>query len=142
MCQFSFIIILFCSGHVAHHFFFTKVPHYHLAEATKAIRGVLDKYPGVYKRRSCYHFLYEFLRFASTYILKVLYFKIEYCLSLSITPRNKTKIVLIFCGISYLNIWAYFEGYILFSFPMLCNSFGNDEDNIIFNGETCYQKCL
>jgi len=49
-------------GHVAHHFFFTKVPHYHLPEATRAIRKVLEKYPGTYKRRSCYHFLYEFLR--------------------------------------------------------------------------------
>uniref|UniRef100_A0A915DCA4 Fatty acid desaturase domain-containing protein n=1 Tax=Ditylenchus dipsaci TaxID=166011 RepID=A0A915DCA4_9BILA len=49
-------------GHVAHHFFFTKVPHYHLMEATKAIRSVLEQYPGTYKRRSCYHFLYEFLR--------------------------------------------------------------------------------
>jgi len=49
-------------GHVAHHFFFTKIPHYHLMEATKAIRSVMGDYPGVYKRRSCYHFLFEFLR--------------------------------------------------------------------------------
>jgi omega-3 fatty acid desaturase (delta-15 desaturase) len=49
-------------GHVAHHFFFTKIPHYHLAEATLSIRGVLDQYPGAYKRRNCYLFLLEFLR--------------------------------------------------------------------------------
>jgi len=49
-------------GHVAHHFFFTKIPHYHLSEATSAVRGVLEQYPGIYKRRSCYHFLFEFLR--------------------------------------------------------------------------------
>jgi omega-3 fatty acid desaturase (delta-15 desaturase) len=49
-------------GHVAHHFFFTKIPHYHLMEATKAIRGVMEKYPGTYKRKSCYHFVFEFLR--------------------------------------------------------------------------------
>lgn len=51
-----------CLGHVAHHFFFTKIPHYHLLEATKAIRSVLAKYPGAYKRRSCYHNVFEFLR--------------------------------------------------------------------------------
>lgn len=49
-------------GHVAHHFFFTKIPHYHLMEATDAIRKVLAPYKNVYKRRSCYDFLYEFLR--------------------------------------------------------------------------------
>jgi len=50
------------NGHVAHHFFFTKIPHYHLLEATQAIGKVLEKYPGVYKRQSCYQFVYEFLR--------------------------------------------------------------------------------
>lgn len=49
-------------GHVAHHFFFTKVPHYHLMEATHAIRSVLANYPGAYKRRSCTFNLFEFLR--------------------------------------------------------------------------------
>jgi len=49
-------------GHVAHHFFFTKIPHYHLPEATVAIRKVLEQYPGAYKQKTCYHFLLEFLR--------------------------------------------------------------------------------
>jgi fatty acid desaturase len=49
-------------GHVAHHFFFTKIPHYHLLEATKAISNVMKDYPGAYKRRNCYLNLFEFLR--------------------------------------------------------------------------------
>jgi omega-3 fatty acid desaturase (delta-15 desaturase) len=49
-------------GHVAHHFFFTKIPHYHLTEATKAIRQVMSEYPGAYKQRNCYLNLFEFLR--------------------------------------------------------------------------------
>ncbi|KAI6238173.1 Fatty acid desaturase, type 1 domain-containing protein [Aphelenchoides fujianensis] len=49
-------------GHVAHHFFFTKIPHYHLPEATKALREVLSAYPGAYKQRPCYATLFEFLR--------------------------------------------------------------------------------
>uniref|UniRef100_A0A914GWU5 Fatty acid desaturase domain-containing protein n=1 Tax=Globodera rostochiensis TaxID=31243 RepID=A0A914GWU5_GLORO len=49
-------------GHVAHHFFFTRIPHYHLPEATRCIRKVLDKYPGTYKRKSNYDFLFQFLR--------------------------------------------------------------------------------
>ncbi|KAH7695664.1 Fatty acid desaturase family protein, partial [Aphelenchoides avenae] len=50
-------------GHVVHHFFPWKIPHYHLTEATKAIRSLLEeKYPGVYKRRSCYLFVLELIR--------------------------------------------------------------------------------
>uniref|UniRef100_A0A915ERN7 Fatty acid desaturase domain-containing protein n=1 Tax=Ditylenchus dipsaci TaxID=166011 RepID=A0A915ERN7_9BILA len=49
-------------GHVAHHFFYTKIPHYHLSEATKAICTVLEQYPGLYKQQKCYMFLLEFLR--------------------------------------------------------------------------------
>nr|QCY50866.1 delta-12 fatty acid desaturase [Cephalobus sp. DWF1301] len=49
-------------GHVAHHFFFTKIPHYHLPEATVAIQKVLAPYKNIYKKRSCYDFLLEFLR--------------------------------------------------------------------------------
>ncbi|KAK0398455.1 hypothetical protein QR680_002595 [Steinernema hermaphroditum] len=49
-------------GHVAHHFFFTKIPHYHLLEATEAIKKVLAPYPGAYKRRTQFDFLLEYLR--------------------------------------------------------------------------------
>ncbi|VDM24401.1 unnamed protein product [Toxocara canis] len=48
-------------GHVAHHFFFTRIPHYHLMEATEAIKAVLEPYKGAYKSQSCYDFILEFL---------------------------------------------------------------------------------
>ncbi|VDK45857.1 unnamed protein product [Gongylonema pulchrum] len=47
-------------GHVAHHFFFTKIPHYHLMEATAAIRRVLEPYHA-YRCKSNYDFLLEYL---------------------------------------------------------------------------------
>uniref|UniRef100_A0A7E4VSV9 FA_desaturase domain-containing protein n=1 Tax=Panagrellus redivivus TaxID=6233 RepID=A0A7E4VSV9_PANRE len=49
-------------GHVAHHFFFTKIPHYHLLEATEAIKKVLAPYQGAYKIKSNYDHLFEFCR--------------------------------------------------------------------------------
>ncbi|KAI6181259.1 Fatty acid desaturase, type 1 domain-containing protein [Aphelenchoides besseyi] len=48
--------------HVAHHFFFTKIPHYHLPAATEAVKKVLSRYPGCYKSVSTYDHLLEFLR--------------------------------------------------------------------------------
>ncbi len=48
-------------GHVAHHLFFTQLPHYHLKEATAAIVKFLEPY-GVYKKRTSYDFLWEFCR--------------------------------------------------------------------------------
>ena len=35
-------------GHVAHHLFFTKIPHYNLPAATKAIRKYLDEHDLAY----------------------------------------------------------------------------------------------
>ncbi|KAI6216784.1 Omega-6 fatty acid desaturase, endoplasmic reticulum isozyme 1 [Aphelenchoides besseyi] len=49
-------------AHVVHHIFFTKIPHYHLMDATNALVPILEKYNGVYKRKSCYNYLFEFLR--------------------------------------------------------------------------------
>jgi omega-3 fatty acid desaturase (delta-15 desaturase) len=49
-------------GHVAHHFFFTRIPHYNLLEATEAIQKVMAPYKGAYKRRSAYDHVLEFLR--------------------------------------------------------------------------------
>uniref|UniRef100_F1L277 Omega-6 fatty acid desaturase, endoplasmic reticulum isozyme 1 n=1 Tax=Ascaris suum TaxID=6253 RepID=F1L277_ASCSU len=48
-------------GHVAHHFFYTRIPHYHLMEATEAIKKLLKPYEGAYKCKSCYDFIKEFL---------------------------------------------------------------------------------
>ncbi|CAD5219032.1 unnamed protein product [Bursaphelenchus okinawaensis] len=49
-------------GHVAHHLFFTKIPHYHLIEATEGIKKVFKKYPGLYKKQNNFLTLLEFLR--------------------------------------------------------------------------------
>lgn len=63
--------------HVAHHLFFTQIPHYHLAEASDAVRRVLEP-TGLYKRRLSYDFLWKFteLNFKLKYLVgeKVLSF--------------------------------------------------------------------
>lgn len=43
-------------GHVAHHLFFTGIPHYNLKKATEAIKKVLEP-TGMYKCRETYNFL-------------------------------------------------------------------------------------
>uniref|UniRef100_A0A0N5A3I2 FA_desaturase domain-containing protein n=1 Tax=Parastrongyloides trichosuri TaxID=131310 RepID=A0A0N5A3I2_PARTI len=48
--------------HVVHHLFFTKIPHYQLKTATKAIKNVLAEYPGAYKYKYNYNFVYEYHR--------------------------------------------------------------------------------
>uniref|UniRef100_A0A7I4YKJ2 Fatty acid desaturase domain containing protein n=1 Tax=Haemonchus contortus TaxID=6289 RepID=A0A7I4YKJ2_HAECO len=51
-------------GHVAHHFFFTKIPHYHLMEATQAIKKVLEPLkdtPYGYKSETNYDFFFRYL---------------------------------------------------------------------------------
>uniref|UniRef100_A0A915LEG6 Fatty acid desaturase domain-containing protein n=1 Tax=Meloidogyne javanica TaxID=6303 RepID=A0A915LEG6_MELJA len=49
-------------GHVAHHLFFTRIPHYNLPKATEAVKRILmEKYPGTYKYKKSYDFLIEFL---------------------------------------------------------------------------------
>lgn len=46
-------------GHVAHHLFFTQIPHYHLMEATYALQKKLEPL-GVYRKEKSYDFLWQF----------------------------------------------------------------------------------
>jgi omega-3 fatty acid desaturase (delta-15 desaturase) len=48
-------------GHVAHHLFFTKIPHYNLPMATKAIKGYLAEkgLSNLYKYEETYDFVYR-----------------------------------------------------------------------------------
>ncbi|GMT10492.1 hypothetical protein PFISCL1PPCAC_1789, partial [Pristionchus fissidentatus] len=46
-------------GHVAHHFFFTGIPHYNLMKATAAIQQKLEPF-GVYRKEKSYDFLWKF----------------------------------------------------------------------------------
>ncbi|WKY03479.1 hypothetical protein Q1695_004886 [Nippostrongylus brasiliensis] len=52
-------------GHVAHHFFFTKIPHYHLLEATDAVKKILEPLKGTpyeYKSKTNYDFFFRYLQ--------------------------------------------------------------------------------
>jgi len=48
-------------GHVTHHVFFTQIPHYHLKEATQAVKPILQQY-GVYKNIDSTDFLWQYSR--------------------------------------------------------------------------------
>ncbi|KAI1704196.1 fatty acid desaturase domain-containing protein [Ditylenchus destructor] len=62
----DFVLHHITDGHVAHHFF-QRIPHYHLLEATKAVKKVLEKYPGTYRCRPCRDHLLEFLRLNNSF---------------------------------------------------------------------------
>lgn len=47
-------------GHVAHHLFFTKIPHYNLSKATQALQPYLKEL-GVYRSQSNPFFLFDFI---------------------------------------------------------------------------------
>ena len=56
-------------GHVAHHFFFTKIPHYNLLDATEPIKKLLEPYkntPYGYKCETNYDFLFRYFTFNVT----------------------------------------------------------------------------
>jgi omega-3 fatty acid desaturase (delta-15 desaturase) len=48
-------------GHVVHHLFFTKIPHYNLSEATRALKKHLNNegHADVYKHEQTYDFIYR-----------------------------------------------------------------------------------
>ncbi|EYC13546.1 hypothetical protein Y032_0043g777 [Ancylostoma ceylanicum] len=51
-------------SHVAHHFFFTKIPHYNLLDATESIKKVLEPLkdtPYGYKSETNYDFFFKYL---------------------------------------------------------------------------------
>lgn len=51
-------------GHVAHHLFYTKIPHYHLLDATESVKKVLEPLKGTpygYKFESTYDFFFKYL---------------------------------------------------------------------------------
>ena len=52
-------------GHVAHHLFFTKIPHYNLPMATKAIREYMEsnKLSSMYKYEETYDFAFRVHRY-------------------------------------------------------------------------------
>ncbi|CAI5447470.1 unnamed protein product [Caenorhabditis angaria] len=53
-------------GHVAHHFFFTRIPHYHLLEATPAIKKALEPLKGTqyrYKNETNYDWFFKYLNY-------------------------------------------------------------------------------
>ncbi|CAD6192696.1 unnamed protein product [Caenorhabditis auriculariae] len=53
-------------GHVAHHFFFTKIPHYNLLDATEGIKKVLkplDGTPYGYKSETNMDFFFKYMRY-------------------------------------------------------------------------------
>lgn len=59
-------------GHVAHHLFFTKIPHYNLPMATKAIREYLEKHNlgYLYKHDMCRDFPYRVHKYFVDFGLK------------------------------------------------------------------------
>lgn len=59
-------------GHVAHHLFFTKIPHYNLPIATKAIRQFLkeNELEYMYKHYDCQDFVYKVHKYFIDYGFK------------------------------------------------------------------------
>mmetsp|Transcript_6373 Transcript_6373/g.9548 ORF Transcript_6373/g.9548 Transcript_6373/m.9548 type:complete len:374 (+) Transcript_6373:128-1249(+) len=53
-------------GHVIHHLFFTKIPHYNLTKATEALRPYLESL-GVYKSQLNPNFLWTFVTYNAKY---------------------------------------------------------------------------
>lgn len=61
VCSSTFLVPCSSDGHVAHHLFFTKIPHYNLPIATKAIKSYMIKngLGWMYKSENTYDFVYR-----------------------------------------------------------------------------------
>jgi len=59
---FDYVLHHISDGHVAHHLFFTQIPHYRLKEATVALKTLLKPYKGLYKEQRNLDFLWLFTR--------------------------------------------------------------------------------
>ena len=50
------------SAHLVHHLFYRQIPHYHIYEATEAIKPVIAKYDEkLYRCRDSSTYLYEYM---------------------------------------------------------------------------------
>lgn len=71
-------------GHVVHHLFYTKIPHYHLTEATVALKEYLkgNGLSDLYKHEYTYDFLYRVFYY---------YYSVGFSATLSLKPLNASK---------------------------------------------------
>jgi len=58
-------------GHLAHHLFFTKIPHYHLPLATKALYAHFRKHGIEYKCRDTPYFFFDIFRMTTQHMSEV-----------------------------------------------------------------------
>ncbi|KAK6747728.1 hypothetical protein RB195_000742 [Necator americanus] len=79
-------------GHVAHHFFFTKIPHYNLMDATESIKKALEPLNGTpygYKSETNYDFFFRYLW--SNVVLDYLIYKSKGVLQYRIGVEKASK---------------------------------------------------
>jgi acyl-lipid omega-3 desaturase len=75
-------------GHVVHHLFFTKIPHYHLAKATKAMRKYLTEVGAgdIYKFEKTHDFFFRIHSYLVTNGLRAVLYRPDS--STSVSPQT------------------------------------------------------
>jgi acyl-lipid omega-3 desaturase len=75
-------------GHVVHHLFFTKIPHYHLAKATKAMRAYLKEVgaESIYKFEKTHDFFFRIHSYLVTNGLRAVLYRPP--ASASVSPQT------------------------------------------------------